>query len=391
MKKNLKDKFANLFYLLFSLSIFVVMFIAGLKYGKALPNEKISDEYHFIISTIMVIGWLILYWLQLIIHESGHLIFGLVGGYSFSSFRIGSLFISKENGKIKLSRLKIAGTGGQCLLALPEDENKPTNPILYLLGGGLLNLITALIALPFAIFLRNVHLKYLLFMFFFFGLITALTNLVPANLKYICNDGYNISILAKKDTRSLEAFNFQLKTSSELTKGISLKEMPNDWFTLPPKEDLIDFLVTTKAYICIIRELEKGNFKWVYDTIDGLLSLDVPLLGVYKTLLTGELLYTGMVLNLLPIEQAVNINASLEKDYKALKNSISMLRINYSAELMLNKNKKNATKILAIFNKISAVHPYKSESITENKLIELTNNVYSGKPINESIENFKIN
>ncbi|MBR3863847.1 MAG: hypothetical protein IKJ19_01850 [Clostridia bacterium] len=388
MTDKKRETFGNFIYMLLSMLVFVVMIIAGFKYSQFLYTESSNSTLNLIVSFAMIIAWLIIYWLQIIIHESGHLIFGLLSGYSFSSFRIGSLFISKSNGKIKLSKLKLAGTGGQCLLAPPTESDKPTNPILYLLGGGILNAITALITLPFIFIVNNVHVKYSLFMFFFFGIITALLNLIPANLKYICNDGYNVLILSKRNEKSVEALNFQLNVSNALTKGISIKDMPDEWFIFPEKQDLTDFLITTKAYVCITREIEKGNFEWVYGVIDGLLSLNVPLLGIYQVLLKGELLYLGMILNKLTLEQANDINNSLSKDYKALKNNISMLRVNYSAELLLNKNQTEASKILAVFNKLAKVHPYVSESITENKLITLANDIYAGSDILNATSRF---
>ena len=65
-----------------------------------------------------------------------------------------------------------------------------------------------------------------------------------------------------------------------------------------------------------------------------------------------------------------------------------MLRVNYSAELLLNKNQTEASKILAVFNKLAKVHPYVSESITENKLINLANDIYAGSDISHAISRF---
>ncbi len=388
MTDKKRDGIGNFIYILLSMLVFVVMIIAGFKYSQFLYAESSNSTLNLIVSLAMIIACLTIYWLQIIIHESGHLIFGLLSGYSFSSFRIGSLFISKKDNKIKLSRLNIAGTGGQCLLAPPTESDKPTNPILYLLGGGILNAITALLSLPFIFVTHNVHVKYLLFMFFFFGIINALLNLIPANLKYICNDGYNISILAHKNQKSYEALNFQLKVSNELSNGTSIKDMPNEWFNFPEKQDLTDFLITTKAYICITREIEKGNFEWVYGVIEGLLSLNAPLLGIYQILLKSELLYLGMILNKLSIEQASYISESLSKDHKALKSNISILRINYTTQLLLNKNQAEANKILMLFNKAVKSHPYQSESITENKLITLANDIYAGSDISNATSRF---
>ena len=74
--------------------------------------------------TCFMLVFLYLSWvLQVVIHEAGHLICGLLSGYTFSSFRIGSMMILKENGRFVTKRLKIAGTGGQCLMAPPVMVN----------------------------------------------------------------------------------------------------------------------------------------------------------------------------------------------------------------------------------------------------------------------------
>ena len=64
------------------------------------------------------------YFLQIIIHESGHLIFGLLTGYRFSSFRIGSVILTKDGGKFRIGSFSMAGTAGQCLLYPNEGEEK---------------------------------------------------------------------------------------------------------------------------------------------------------------------------------------------------------------------------------------------------------------------------
>ena len=48
-----------------------------------------------------------------IIHESGHLVAGLISGYKFSSFRILSTCFVKDGDKVKIKKLSIPGTAGQ--------------------------------------------------------------------------------------------------------------------------------------------------------------------------------------------------------------------------------------------------------------------------------------
>ena len=78
---------------------------------------------------------------QIIIHEAGHLVFGLLSGYKFSSFRVMSFMWVKEGGRIKFRRLTIAGTGGQCLMSPPELSDGKIPVVLYNFGGSLMNII----------------------------------------------------------------------------------------------------------------------------------------------------------------------------------------------------------------------------------------------------------
>ena len=49
---------------------------------------------------VFFVAVILSYYLHIIIHEGGHLVFGLRSGYQFVSFRIGSLILYKEDGKL---------------------------------------------------------------------------------------------------------------------------------------------------------------------------------------------------------------------------------------------------------------------------------------------------
>ena len=66
--------------------------------------------------------------LQIILHEGGHLVCGLLTGYRFVSFRIFNQTLIRQDGRMRIKRFNIAGTGGQCLLVPPE---RPLEEIPY--------------------------------------------------------------------------------------------------------------------------------------------------------------------------------------------------------------------------------------------------------------------
>ena len=80
-----------------------------------LPDGIGSSEKAYRICVMLVFLYLS-FFIHIVLHETGHLIFGLMSGYQFSSFRIGTHMLMKENGKLVHRKIKIAGTGGQCLM-----------------------------------------------------------------------------------------------------------------------------------------------------------------------------------------------------------------------------------------------------------------------------------
>ena len=85
--------------------------------------------------------------LHIVLHEAGHLLMGLATGYRFSSFRIGSIAFVRQDGRIRVRRYKLAGTGGQCLMSPPKVPAEQVPFLWYNAGGVMMNVVVALLAL----------------------------------------------------------------------------------------------------------------------------------------------------------------------------------------------------------------------------------------------------
>ena len=98
------------------------------------------------ISLLAILILLFSIFLQVLLHEGGHLVCGLATDYRFVSFRIFNLTFIRKDGKLCIKRFSLAGTGGQCLLTPPERPLEDIPTTLYNLGGVLANLLTAILA-----------------------------------------------------------------------------------------------------------------------------------------------------------------------------------------------------------------------------------------------------
>ena len=96
------------------------------------------------VSLLAILILLFSIFLQVLLHEGGHLVCGLATGYRFVSFRIFNLTFIRKDGKLCIKRFSLAGTGGQCLLTPPERPLEDIPTTLYNLGGVLANLLTAI-------------------------------------------------------------------------------------------------------------------------------------------------------------------------------------------------------------------------------------------------------
>lgn len=169
--------------------------IVGAACGLMIASVCFDDDLSFGQFMIRLgIGIIVMYLaaiVQIIIHEGGHLLFGLMSGYKFVSFRVLSFMLVRVDGKMQFKRMSIAGTGGQCLLDPPDMVDGHLPYVAYNLGGVILNLVTAAIFGAIAPALRGHDLAFLVFrMLAVIGVAFAVLNGLPI-ASAMSNDGNN--------------------------------------------------------------------------------------------------------------------------------------------------------------------------------------------------------
>ena len=170
------------------IGIMAVGAVVGYSIGKIAGDSLSKVDTPNII--LLLIAGVVVFILQVIIHEAGHLVFGLLSGYKFISFRVFDFKIIKdENGKLKIRYERLAGTGGQCLMRAPKYVEGKFKYKLYLLGGVTFNLLFSII---FWLVLPN----YYTLLFALIGFALAFLNLIPMGF----NDGMTFYHASKDET-----------------------------------------------------------------------------------------------------------------------------------------------------------------------------------------------
>lgn len=373
MAKNKKKKIpwqtALVFLVFVALGGFCGVMIARHMDTISTPDQTMGESLVLFAGMILVLYALLV--LQIVVHEGGHLVFGLLSGYRFLSFRVGSFMWIKLEGKLRFKRLSLAGTGGQCLMDPPDMVDGKLPVVLYNLGGSILNLISALLCAGLFVLTQDLAFWPIVFlMAALIGVIYALINGIPLRMGAVDNDGHNALSLGK-DPAALRSFWIQMKMAVLQAQGVRLKDMPEEWFELPEEEGMKNSLVAVLAVFRCNRLMEEHKFQAARGEMTKLVSGENALMGIYQNLLTCDLIYCELLFENRRSHLERMVTKGQKKFMKNMKKFPSVLRTQYAYALLGEGDRAKAEKIRKEFEKVGKSYPYPIEWEGERELMDL--------------------
>ncbi|MBQ9933076.1 MAG: hypothetical protein IJO69_04495 [Ruminiclostridium sp.] len=333
------------------------------------PDTSPGQTLFYFAGMVLVLYLLLV--LQIVIHEGGHLVFGLLSGYRFSSFRVASFMWIRQDGKLRFRRLSLAGTGGQCLMDPPDMVDGKLPVVLYNLGGSILNLISALLGILLWRFTLDLAFWPVVFlMFSLIGVIYALVNGIPLRLGAVDNDGHNALALGK-DPATLRSFWIQMKMAALQAQGVRLRDMPEEWFEVPDEEGMKNSLVAVLAVFRCSRLMDEHRFQAAREEMAKLISGKNALMGIYHSLMTCDLIYCELLFENRPERLERMLTKGQRKFMKNMKKYPSVLRTQYAYALLGEGDRAKAEKLEGQFRKVGKSYPYPVEWEGERELIDL--------------------
>lgn len=309
--------------------------------------------------------------INIILHEAGHLIFGLLTGYSFLSFRIFSLTFIRENGRLRCKRYSVPGTAGQCLLAPPNGAVEELPFRLYNYGGVIINLfVSFLIILPILMFPQlSIHGRFMLGGFAAGGILLGITNGLPVKAFGIANDGYNVKSI-KRDPVAKSSFRLQLELVRRQSEGQWLRDMPEEWFELPEGADLTNVMNAFILYMRYNRNLDRMD---LVAARDSLLKLDTVLPKLpyaYRNLTNMGLLFLAILNGDSKEETEQYLTKQCKALIKGARNEINLGRVAYAYYKLYTKDEKKAKECRKRLDKLAGRYPIQAEADMNLMLIE---------------------
>ena len=374
MKKSVKGHLISICFFAaigVILGLFMISFVEW-----QLPEGISSGEKIFRLCATLVFLYVAVM-IHIVLHEAGHLAFGLMSGYHFSSFRIGSHMLMKENGKMVHRKLKIAGTGGQCLMSPPEMVDGKFPVVLYNLGGSIVNLVVTAMAIPaFGAIDKGSIFALFFFLFIAMGAITGLSNGIPLRTDTVDNDGYN-AISLGKSKEAMRAFWIQMKVNEQLTKGLRVKDMPDEWFEVPSDEAMKNSMVATIGVYAANRLMDQHRFDEAEALMNHMLEIESGIVALHRSLIICDLIYLELIGQNRSDKLEILYSKELKKFIKAMKTFPSVIRTEYAYSLLKEHDPESAAKSMAAFERIAATYPYPNDINSERELIQIVDDKVS--------------
>lgn len=367
-KKSLRFLGSVMLFLVYLLLGAALGFFIGETVDSAMPDLSVDMSlmvYALLLMALVPIGML-----HIIIHEAGHMICALRSGYGFCSFRIMSWIWHKgADGRIRRSRFSLSGTGGQCLMTPPDWTEKGVPFLLYNLGGVLANLLLAGISAVAAYLTQGA--AHVLFMeSVLLGLFFAVTNGLPIPGGVVNNDGGNILSLYRS-REAQRAFWVQMKVNEQISRGLRLRDMPEEWFALPPQEQMDNPLICTVAVFSANRRMDELKLSAAEREIGALLARKKGLIPLYRALLTLDGACCELIAGHPGVMTAALKEKSVQQVMQSMKTYPSVLRTKYIVALLEERNEEKAAAALKEFDCCAPRHPNPQEIESERELISL--------------------
>ncbi|MDF2539260.1 MAG: Peptidase family [Herbinix sp.] len=338
------------------------LYASNLSFLLSLNQADYKKEFLRLI-LLCLAGVYLLAFLQIILHEAGHLIFGWMTGYRFLSFRIFNITVIIENRRIKLCKYKYAGTLGQCLMSPTDIKTGPYPFVLYNLGGIILNSLSAVCSILILSFPLQISIsfRFVLYLNLFYGIGFSIINGIINKKARIINDGTNLYELLK-DKDAVRSYYIQLSILQKLMKGMSYKEFKDEIFGMPESMELTNVIIGWHKILEVDYYMDLRQWERAYECLE----LFRPVMHKISRALQDTILLERLFLKLMTDGTSPDILSLYEETKHILNHSttdMQVIRVKLAFEIYRNRFCLDNNYMEPIYNKLRAFqdYPYKGE------------------------------
>lgn len=362
-----KQQGKSLLYLFFNLVLYLVigaLFGAWLTFSSRIRGSFDADFLSMLVLLLCFYAGILIH---TVFHEAGHMVFGLLTGYGFVSFRVLRWTWVRKDGRLVVRKYSLPGTLGQCMLSPPKGYADMADApyVLYHLGGVLANLIVTAILMGVSLLLSGSYGRIVCSGLALAGFLLACTNAIPNEPGKLNNDGRNLLEL-RRSADARRDMQKQLEITALQVNGLRMKEMPEELFEGNPesaKTSMISaYLFAAKANRC----MDQQAFEDAKALIDQLTGQDDYLTSqLHRSLLRLDMLYLQALAGERPVPEKQD--QKILKAYRAL---LCVCRTRYALALA-DGDRSKAEAARSDFEKLASDYPYPGDLASEQALLAL--------------------
>ncbi len=363
------------------LLLLALVIAAGGLFGVVTANAlDTGDEFPVILflSLCLFLFCVTATYLAILLHEAGHLLFGLLSGYRFRSFRIGRFLWVKEGAHIRLRRLYRVGRGSECLLAPPEEKNGRFPVLRHKLGGAFVSLLFGLLFLYLTA--RTYGTVFWPAVFCYAAMISLLIACVtglPFRFGLMSNDGYQ-ALMLKRNQKERLAYHALLYIHDAVAGGTRLRDLPEDRFSVTEDDAQQEPMQASLAVLRCNRLMDAARFDEAETAIRSLLNnTEAAISGVHRTLLLSDLLYLVLLNEETRYTESTLLSKEQEDFLKLMQDHPSVVRTGYTYLLLKKRDTEGALRLRRRFETVAANYPYPADLIGERSFLSLADKIYA--------------
>lgn len=154
--------------------------------------------------SVVIVLFLILIYLAILLHELGHLFYGILHGFKFRMICVGPIGVREVNGRCKLYFEPNINYWGGISLSSPQEEKESDMKVYtnMIIAGPIISAFTFFLSALVGLMIKN----FILLMFALLCLGIFISTAIPLETELFYTDGYRYKILKKNDNRAKEEY-----------------------------------------------------------------------------------------------------------------------------------------------------------------------------------------
>ena len=326
--------------------------------------------------------------MEIAIHELGHLAGGSMSGYRFVCIEVAGFTVSRaESGRLRIGRMNIPGADGHCLMEPPELKDGKM-PYKRLGAGGILaNLIAAAAFCAAALLADGPTSRMIFTVFAIWNAAGVLISGIPCR-GYVDNDAQNLLEMSRSE-EAVRKYRQGMMMSVMKFRGVSLKDMPEEWFYLPADEELhSSTFAVDDAFQYYYRLAELERDEEAEQLADRLLAEGIPLNDGQRATLRINRAIAEMKKGIKTQEECLKISEQwLDEPTKryisALGRSLNGLRVQYALAMLVKGHVYKARQLEEDYNEAVRKHPTVRDQERDKKFFREVREAYERRKTEE--------